>query len=192
MISYFIQIQAKLLDSLPANEIHTGLDASCDSFYSSQGRQDDNFTDHNEELIAYIKKKHPEAESLEMETFMLFHLAKCSNDAGSIKRKRSIVKEIMNTQVNNIDEGNKISLNVEMENDGGVITEIEKSRNTIRAAATMMVYFDRKTDGFIDPSRVEYLEPVAGLAVLDVLVSIKLEEEIVSSENDEDPRDLIN
>ncbi|RHZ67789.1 hypothetical protein Glove_299g31 [Diversispora epigaea] len=171
-------LQTKLLNYLPANEIHTGLNATCDSFYSSQGREDGNFADHNKELFTYIKKKHPQAESLEMETFILYHLAKCSNDAPIIKRKKSITNERINERHINVNK-----MNDEVKYDENIITTIKKPKNSIRAAAIMMVFTDRKTDEFIDPSRTKYLETVAGLAVLDVLISIKLEEE---QENDDE------
>ncbi|CAG8598652.1 24469_t:CDS:2 [Cetraspora pellucida] len=75
-------IQKQLLNSgIPQNQIFQGLNATCDSFYSSQGRLDKNFVDHNKELFKSICTKYPDAESLEMETFMLFYLAKCSTDA---------------------------------------------------------------------------------------------------------------
>ncbi|CAG8538582.1 3527_t:CDS:2 [Diversispora eburnea] len=175
-------LKTKLLNYLPANEIHTGLNATCDSFYSSQGREDDNFADHNKELLTYIKKKHPQAESLEMETFMLYHLAKCSNDALLIKRKKSITKERIN-EIDKMNE-NKTNLEIEIKYDENIITTIKKPKNSIRAAATMMIFADRKTDEFIDSSRKKYLETIAGLAVLDVLVSIKLEEEQENDDNE--------
>jgi uridine phosphorylase len=59
----------------------TGLNATCDSFYSSQGRRDENFRDCNSDLLSTISSTYPETVSLEMETFMLFHLAKSSTSA---------------------------------------------------------------------------------------------------------------
>ena len=57
-----------------------GLNATADSFYSSQGRRDPNFDDKNEHLISQISTKYPNALTLEMETFQLFHLARsCQN-----------------------------------------------------------------------------------------------------------------
>jgi uridine phosphorylase len=53
-----------------------GVNVTADSFYSSQGRIDDRFYDHNHGIIDLIQKKYPAARSLEMETFTLFHLAK--------------------------------------------------------------------------------------------------------------------
>ena len=47
------------------------LNATADSFYSSQGRTDANFDDRNETLIDEIIGKFPTATTLEMETFQL-------------------------------------------------------------------------------------------------------------------------
>eukprot|EP01112_Ceratiomyxa_fruticulosa_P008369 TRINITY_DN216_c0_g1_i1.p1 TRINITY_DN216_c0_g1~~TRINITY_DN216_c0_g1_i1.p1 ORF type:complete len:297 (+),score=60.55 TRINITY_DN216_c0_g1_i1:128-1018(+) len=57
----------------------SGLNATADSFYSSQGRIDPNFDDRNSTLIDDILKAHPNLISLEMETFKLLHLALCSH-----------------------------------------------------------------------------------------------------------------
>ena len=55
-----------------------GLNATADGFYGSQGRTGGPFEDFNEELIAALLAQRPELVSLEMETFMLLHLAACS------------------------------------------------------------------------------------------------------------------
>jgi len=52
------------------------LNATGDSFYSSQGRIDPNFIDHNSDLIDSIAST-TSVNTLEMETFHLFHLANC-------------------------------------------------------------------------------------------------------------------
>lgn len=61
------------------------VNASADSFYSSQARKTTFFLDENEELIKNIRKLHPEAQTFEMETFLLNHLAKSSNESKSRK-----------------------------------------------------------------------------------------------------------
>jgi Phosphorylase superfamily len=52
----------------------------CRSFYSSQGRVDeaDNFNDCNSSLMEDVLSLFPSAASMEMETFSLLHLARCS------------------------------------------------------------------------------------------------------------------
>lgn len=54
-------------------QIYHGHNISCDSFYGSQARYSQDFEDNNTELLSYLKKKH--CSTLEMETYMLFHLA---------------------------------------------------------------------------------------------------------------------
>ena len=53
-----------------------GANVTAESFYSSQGRIDPQFDDSNEDLIEQITSKYPNARTMEMETFLLFHLAK--------------------------------------------------------------------------------------------------------------------
>jgi len=50
------------------------VNASTDSFYSSQGRQT-SFQDHNSGLIAHLKETIEDITTLEMETYWIFHLA---------------------------------------------------------------------------------------------------------------------
>ncbi|RIA90257.1 nucleoside phosphorylase domain-containing protein [Glomus cerebriforme] len=79
------KIESQLVKSFGKEHVFTGLNATCDSFYSSQGRKEDNFRDYNSDLIpnthtGTISKTYPGTISIEMETFMLFHLAKSSKD----------------------------------------------------------------------------------------------------------------
>jgi len=55
------------------------LNASADSFYSSQARTNATFDDRNEDLLDSLRMRHPEVVSLEMETFHLLDLARCSH-----------------------------------------------------------------------------------------------------------------
>lgn len=57
-----------------------GLNADGCSFYSSQGRQDPEFWDDNQGLLKEIVTKYPKTHSIEMETSMLLHLARCARD----------------------------------------------------------------------------------------------------------------
>ncbi|KAL6590169.1 purine and uridine phosphorylase [Neocallimastix californiae] len=77
-----------------------GLNGSADSFYSSQARYDSNFVDYNEHLIEDIKKKHPDCVTLEMETFGLFHLAKCISS--TYKKEHESQSEDIKTENNEI------------------------------------------------------------------------------------------
>jgi uridine phosphorylase len=58
--------------------VREGVNVTAESFYSSQGRIDDNFDDDNAALIDSVVATYPEAKSMEMETFTLLHLALCS------------------------------------------------------------------------------------------------------------------
>eukprot|EP00240_Pyramimonas_obovata_P005238 CAMPEP_0118933574 /NCGR_PEP_ID=MMETSP1169-20130426/12068_1 /TAXON_ID=36882 /ORGANISM="Pyramimonas obovata, Strain CCMP722" /LENGTH=415 /DNA_ID=CAMNT_0006876357 /DNA_START=95 /DNA_END=1342 /DNA_ORIENTATION=- len=55
-----------------------GLNATADSFYSSQARLGGDFDDRNDALLANLLEQYPAAASLEMETFHLLDLARCS------------------------------------------------------------------------------------------------------------------
>ena len=71
-------VVAEMSKAVGSDRIIQGVDVTADSFYSSQGRKDDNFDDCNSDVISTIRTAYPSAKSLEMETFMLFHLAQCS------------------------------------------------------------------------------------------------------------------
>jgi len=58
--------------------VSSGTNVTAESFYSSQGRIDPQFDDANADLIEQVCEKYPNARTMEMETFQLFHLAKCS------------------------------------------------------------------------------------------------------------------
>ncbi|CAG8448557.1 6448_t:CDS:2 [Funneliformis mosseae] len=135
------QIEKQLLNSFDEKEIFTGLNATCDSFYSSQGRQDENFRDCNSDIFKTITATYPNTVSLEMESFMLYHLASSSTSAP-------------------LKHSNRVS-------DKG---------NSIKAAATMMVFVDRFKNEIISPEKVQEVEVIAGKAVLDALVETELSE----------------
>jgi uridine phosphorylase len=59
---------------------YKGCNATADSFYSSQGRTDPGFNDHNAELVDQLVAKYPQLCTLEMETFQLMHLAHCARN----------------------------------------------------------------------------------------------------------------
>ncbi|GAX77180.1 hypothetical protein CEUSTIGMA_g4626.t1 [Chlamydomonas eustigma] len=64
--------------TMGASNVISGLNATADSFYSSQGRVGGNFDDRNEGLIEEMCEKYPDMVSLEMETFHLLDMARCS------------------------------------------------------------------------------------------------------------------
>lgn len=105
-------------------DIIEGCNVTADSFYSSQGRIDDNFNDYNHSIIDIIKEKYPSASSMEMETFNLLHLAKCSK----IQIKASAAAIVVANRISgNVIDGNLLDA---LEEKGGkailiAITNIE-------------------------------------------------------------------
>jgi uridine phosphorylase len=105
-------------------DIIEGCNVTADSFYSSQGRIDDNFNDYNHSIIDIIKEKYPSASSMEMETFNLLHLAKCSR----IQIKASAAAIVVANRISgNVIDGNLLDA---LEEKGGkailiAITNIE-------------------------------------------------------------------
>ncbi|KAF9345459.1 hypothetical protein BGX26_003102 [Mortierella sp. AD094] len=69
---------------LGKEHVWCGINATADSFYSSQGRQDNNFVDDNQELFTELVEHEPNTMTLEMETFVLYHLAKTSTGASLV------------------------------------------------------------------------------------------------------------
>ncbi|KAJ3064949.1 hypothetical protein HDU99_004316, partial [Rhizoclosmatium hyalinum] len=79
-------LRDKIADAVGKKNVATGLNVTADSFYSSQARLDPRFADENQTLIETIHKRYPNAITLEMESYMLLHLAACSGkrEDGSI------------------------------------------------------------------------------------------------------------
>ena len=71
-------VKDTLSAELGADSFVEGVNVTADSFYSSQGRHDDRFVDENQHTVQDVVKHYLQATSTEMETFVLFHLAKCS------------------------------------------------------------------------------------------------------------------
>ncbi|PRP82227.1 hypothetical protein PROFUN_06239 [Planoprotostelium fungivorum] len=70
-------------------QVYEGLGATADSFYASQGRTDDSFDDDNANLIDQMLEKYSSISALEMETFHLFDLARCSK--GTIRSSAAAI-----------------------------------------------------------------------------------------------------
>ncbi|EAL66789.1 uridine phosphorylase [Dictyostelium discoideum AX4] len=89
-----------------------GINASADSFYSSQGRIDPEFDDFNEQLIENIIDLYEnKVNTLEMETFQLYHLATRSKQP--IKAASSTI--ILANRVTQafLDNNTKVKLEIE-------------------------------------------------------------------------------
>ncbi|SNX85994.1 related to Purine-nucleoside phosphorylase [Melanopsichium pennsylvanicum] len=70
-----------------AKAVGNTVNASADSFYGSQGRIDPAFVDANANLMDVIKERRPGVATLEMETFLLNHLAAAANDAFDLAKE---------------------------------------------------------------------------------------------------------
>jgi len=70
----------ELRSEIGSDRIVEGVNVTADSFYSSQGRIDAMFADANDNIIARVMEEVPNAITLEMETFNLLHLARCSKE----------------------------------------------------------------------------------------------------------------
>ncbi|KAE8219172.1 hypothetical protein CF319_g7091 [Tilletia indica] len=70
------------------------INASADSFYAAQGRDDPAFSDANENLIDDLKKRRPGVATFEMETYALNSLAGCANADGSGRIRTGAVQMI--------------------------------------------------------------------------------------------------
>lgn len=80
-----------LIDSYAEKDVYMGLNATGDSFYSSQGRVTKYFDDKNENLIERLEKKHPNCISIEMESFHLLDLASCTTEGNGIKTANALI-----------------------------------------------------------------------------------------------------
>ncbi|KAF5309521.1 hypothetical protein D9619_012364 [Psilocybe cf. subviscida] len=127
------------------------VNASADSFYSSQGRQT-SFPDSNADLINHLEEKIPNLATLEMETFHLFHLAACWTG-------RSHARGMANPPL----ATNPVSPSVARAKPAAMPQQdavLELKGTTIRAAGAHMVFASRKSRDFITPEQVNEVERV--------------------------------
>ncbi|OCH88826.1 purine and uridine phosphorylase [Obba rivulosa] len=162
--------------------LHQTLNASTDSFYSSQGRQT-SFPDHNENLIAQLLSTHAELATFEMETFHILHLAASwpafSHSASRVEPPLSALPVAPSIYPSHPpstqDEPHGVSVAAP---DGHVL----HPRPRIRAAAAQMVFASRVSEAFITPQHVAEVEAWSGRAVLEALASFSIDSERLHSE----------
>ncbi|RIB26489.1 nucleoside phosphorylase domain-containing protein [Gigaspora rosea] len=121
--------------------IYTCLSACSDSFYSSQGRIDPYFLDDNQDLIPSIFEKYDDAHIVDMQSFMLFHLANTcrytyyskdhekprnNNNNNNNNNRHSIINP---QQFKNIKEGNSVLYNLMMNNSQSSFLKYSTSRS---------------------------------------------------------------
>ncbi|KDR73232.1 hypothetical protein GALMADRAFT_100855 [Galerina marginata CBS 339.88] len=154
--------------STSASVIMSGtVNASADSFYSSQGRQT-SFPDHNSDLIEHLEKKVQNLSTLEMETFHLFHLAACwvgrtvSTDAAPTPLTTGPVTPVIAQSSSPTHPLHRAPPPL--------------PNSVIRAAAAHMVFASRKSQDFITPQQVEEVENWTAQGILNGLVNIDIPE----------------
>jgi len=148
------------------------VNASTDSFYSSQGRQT-SFPDHNENLIEHLQSSTKDLATLEMETFHLFHLAACYHNVQA-SSSTTAPPPLTTTPVlpTTSQSPSRPHLN-----------ELVNSKDSvIRAAALHMVFASRTSQDFITPEQVNELEAWTGRVVLNALSGFDIPEDQLQSE----------
>jgi uridine phosphorylase len=132
--------------------VHTGRNVTADGFYSSQGRQGDGtFDDRNAGLVEEVLARDPLALSMEMETFHLLDLARCSRPMEAGEGAAS-------------DGGGG----------GGGAAPPPLQRRALRAAAVAITAAERYSNAFIGKRLLRRRELEGGLAALDALVRCEL------------------
>jgi uridine phosphorylase len=161
-------LEATRPPSLNTLVVSNTVNASTDSFYSSQGRQT-SFQDHNASLIDHLKATVSGLTTLEMETFWIFHLAASWR---GVKQSSSAVNPPLATvpvvpAFSGIPSGTSEKVEVLLPS----LDQDTSSRPVIRAAAAQMVFASRSSQAFISPDQVNELERWSGRGVLEALVN---------------------
>ncbi|KAF8154900.1 nucleoside phosphorylase domain-containing protein [Crassisporium funariophilum] len=154
--------------STSVSEILAGtVNASADSFYSSQGRQT-SFPDHNADLIKHLQASTENLATLEMETFHLYHLAACW--AGRTAVSKVDYTPLTTGPVNPI---------ISKSSPTHLVHSAPQSspNSVIRAAAAQMIFASRTSQDFITPKQVKELEHWTGQGILNALVNVNIPED---------------
>ncbi|OJA14813.1 hypothetical protein AZE42_04196 [Rhizopogon vesiculosus] len=152
--------------------VSKAVNASTDSFYSSQGRQT-SFQDHNASLIDHLKAAVPGLTTLEMETFSIFHLA--ASWGGVIQSSSAVNPPLATNPVVPVLSGKSSGTSEQME---GLNASLDiSSRPVIKAAAAQMVFASRSSQDFISPEKVNELEKWSGKGVLEALCNFNISPE---------------
>ncbi|EDR06345.1 uncharacterized protein LACBIDRAFT_300491 [Laccaria bicolor S238N-H82] len=144
------------------------------SFYSSQGRQT-SFQDHNSDLIEQLQTEIEDLATLEMETFHLYHLARCWGGRTTPSTTQSTplttgpVRPVLSLPLTPISTVPPVLL--------------ASPNSVIRAAAAQMVFASRTSQDFITPEEVSELEHWTGQGVLNALANLDIPPERLHSEH---------
>ncbi|KAJ7595323.1 nucleoside phosphorylase domain-containing protein [Mycena floridula] len=148
------------------------VNASADSFYSSQGRQT-SFPDHNSQLIDQLLTSVDDLATLEMETHHLYHLAACWGKNRPPQNKSTSPLTTGPVEPISTVQSNATS---------AVTVQLAASDTLIRVAAVQMVFASRTSQDFITPSQVTELERWTGQAALNALIQMKLSPDRIHDE----------
>ncbi|KAM5542312.1 hypothetical protein V8D89_004185 [Ganoderma adspersum] len=172
---------AKSLRATQPPEIKTSivdhtLNASADSFYSSQGRQT-SFPDHNSDLIPRLVAAHKDIATLEMETFHILHLAACWQDIGAKTGSAEAPPLHHAPTAPSIPPVHAPSTQTAIPDVAASARGSEplSPPPRIRAAAAQMVFASRTSQDFITPQEVAAIEAWTGRAVLEALAGLEIE-----------------
>ncbi|KAJ3532870.1 hypothetical protein NMY22_g7568 [Coprinellus aureogranulatus] len=141
------------------------VNASADSFYSSQGRQT-SFPDRNGDLIQRLREGNLKVSTLEMETFHLFHLAKCWS-GGQAEPPSPTIPLATGPVRPEVSKAPPTG-------DATLERPLAGRDTVIRAAAVHLVYASRTSQAFITPTEVNTLEDWTGLGVLTALANTEI------------------
>ncbi|KAJ3479213.1 hypothetical protein NLI96_g9216 [Meripilus lineatus] len=157
------------------------LNASTDSFYSTQGRIT-SFPDHNAKIIEDLKSLHTNLATFEMETFHLFHLARSwpapSEQVSDVTPPISSQPAALSISPQQSIQHSPV--------DVAQVSSDKQSSDTrqprIRAASAQMVFAARGSRDFIKPEDVVELEGWCARAVLEAVTSFKIDTECLHEE----------
>ncbi|KAL1940527.1 hypothetical protein VTO73DRAFT_7962 [Trametes versicolor] len=152
------------------------LNASADSFYSSQGRQT-LFPDHNADLIDRLMSEHTDLATFEMETFHILHLAACWRAEAKDTTTSPAPPLDRDATAPSIYPAHPPSTQAAIPDVAisAAGDEPLKPPPRIRAAAAQMVFASRTSQDFITPEEVASVEAWTGRAVLEALVGLEIE-----------------
>ncbi|KAI0075689.1 purine and uridine phosphorylase [Panus rudis PR-1116 ss-1] len=189
------ELQSKIVSALEQTRppsLHSAivtntLNASTDSFYSSQGRIT-SFPDHNAGLIDHLKSLYPDLATFEMETYHLLHLAASwparSRPTSSATPPLSSFPARLeisdpDTPSHQAHQAPPNTVEVTAGTDGHDLVP----RPAIRAAAAQMVFAARGSRDFITPGQVEAIEAWCSKGTLEALISFPLASERMHPES---------
>lgn len=160
---------------LQSGIITDAVNASTDSFYSSQGRQT-SFPDYNFSIISQLHALHKDLASFEMETFHIFHLA--ASWPTTLHTAQPIISPLSNMAVPPaITEDRKPSTQSSPPVEVSTLAKDGQTlipRPEIRAAAAQIIFAARNSREFIKPEDVVRIEEWCGKAVLEALIGLEI------------------